>query len=138
MSCHLNYKNSTMIVSNDPKWSLSYKCIIALAFALAGVVNYNRNWCFKLWRHSLTTLEASFSSSHRCFKREKLLAFAAAIMIEWEQLKMADYKPFCSIYDKSLTSIPFKYNSDFLLSSYFYETISSLAVAWTIKILRWS
>ncbi len=90
MSCHLNYKNSTMIISDDPNWSFYYKCIIALDFAKASVITYNRKWCFKLWHHSLTTLEASFSSSHRGFKREKLLAFAAPTVIELEQLEMPD------------------------------------------------
>ncbi len=94
MSCGLNYKNITLIVSDDPKWSLHYKCVIALALALPSVINYNHKWRFKLWRHSLTTSEASFSSSHRCFKREKLLEFVAPTVIEWEQLKMADKKPF--------------------------------------------
>ncbi len=38
----------------------------------------------------------------------------------------------------SKTPIPFRHNSNFLLSIYFYETISSWAVTWTIKIVRWS
>ncbi len=44
----LYYKNIMTIVSDDCKWSLYYKCVIASALAIASVINYDRKWCSKL------------------------------------------------------------------------------------------
>jgi hypothetical protein len=42
--CDLYFKNILAIVSNDHKWSLYYKCLLALALVLASVVCYNLKW----------------------------------------------------------------------------------------------
>ncbi len=44
-----------MIVSE----ACTINVLLALALALARVVSYDSIWCYKLWRHSMMTPEAS-------------------------------------------------------------------------------
>ncbi len=60
----LDYQHSMTIVSDDHRWCLYYKCVIALALplaiALASVINCDHEWRHNLERHTLTTPKASF------------------------------------------------------------------------------
>ncbi len=49
ISC-LCYKYMMTIVSDDHKWHLHYKCVIALALVLASVVNYDCKICHNVDR----------------------------------------------------------------------------------------
>jgi len=60
--CGLYYKHILMIVSDDRKWCLYYKCAYDHNWALASVVNYDRKWRYNLEHHLLTTLGASIIS----------------------------------------------------------------------------
>jgi hypothetical protein len=58
-TCGLYYKIIMMIVSDNRKWTLYHKIIMmilsALLLALAIVINNDRKWCSKLWRHLQTS-----------------------------------------------------------------------------------
>ncbi len=56
-SSGLHHKNILMIVSDDHKWCLPYKYLLAFAWALASVINYARKWCHNFEHHLLMILE---------------------------------------------------------------------------------
>ncbi len=44
----LYYKNILIIISDDLSDAYTTNVLLAPAFALASVVNYDHNWCYKL------------------------------------------------------------------------------------------
>ncbi len=73
------HKHIMVIVNDDGKWCMYYKCVIALALALvlafADAVNYDRKWCHNLERHSLMTLRGVIYNRNMVMIQAIALAF---------------------------------------------------------------